>query len=160
MNASATVFVADIYERYFKADLGMRQTMRLLHVGTVVVGLLGMGTGIAMIGVKSVLDVWWELSGIFAAGMLGLFLLAVVSRQTRNHEALLATIIGVLVILWMTFSPNLPEGLAAFRNPLHKSMIIVVGTLTIFLLGLLLARLRRSRAGVAASAAELKQPVY
>ncbi|HET9502724.1 MAG TPA: sodium:solute symporter [Hymenobacter sp.] len=160
MNASATVFVADIYERYFKADLGMRQTMRLLHVGTVAVGLLGMGTGIAMIGVKSVLDVWWELSGIFAAGMLGLFLLAVVSRHTRNHEALLATIIGVLVILWMTFSPNLPAGLAAFRNPLHKSMIIVVGTLTIFLLGLLLARLRKRPAVAASPAAELKQTVY
>ncbi len=160
MNASATVFVADIYGRYFRPGLGMRQTMRLLHIGTVVVGLLGMGTGIAMIGVKSVLDVWWELSGIFAAGMLGLFLLAVVSRQTRNHEALLATLIGVLVILWMTFSPNLPASLAAFRNPLHKSMIIVVGTLTIFLLGLLLARLRR-RAGVVARAeTDLKQTVY
>ena len=160
MNASATVFVADIYERYFKPELGMQQTMRTLHIGTVVVGLLGMGTGIAMIGVKSVLDVWWELSGIFAAGMLGLFLLAVVSRQTRNHEALLATIIGVLVILWMTFSPNLPASLAMFRNPLHKSMIIVVGTLTIFLLGLLLTRFRQRRAGsLATAAAQLRQTV-
>jgi SSS family solute:Na+ symporter len=161
MNASATVFVADIYERYFQPGLGMRQTMRILHIGTVVVGLLGMGTGIAMIGVKSVLDVWWELSGIFAAGMLGLFLLAVVSRQTRNHEALLATIIGVLVILWMTFSPNLPASLAMFRNPLHKSMIIVVGTLTIFLLGLLLSRLRKRRNSAPAdTTAALKQTVY
>ncbi|KAA9339481.1 sodium/solute symporter [Hymenobacter busanensis] len=147
MNASATVFTADIYERYFhKAKLSGRQMLRALHLGTVVVGLLGMGTGIAMIGVKSVLDVWWELSGIFAAGMLGLFLLGVISRQTGNAEALTATAIGVLVILWMTFSSKLPEGLAAFRNPLHKSMIIVVGTLTIFLVGLLLARLRRNGA--------------
>jgi SSS family solute:Na+ symporter len=161
MNASATVFTADIYERYFRANLSGRQTMRLLHLGTVVVGLLGMGTGIAMIGVKSVLDVWWELSGIFAAGMLGLFLLAVVSRQTSNHEALTATMIGVIVILWMTFSPSLPASLATFRNPLHKSMIIVVGTLAIFLLGLLLTRLRRSRGGVAASpASQQKQTVY
>ena len=160
MNASATVFVADIYERYFKPGLGMRQTMRVLHIGTVVVGLMGMGTGIAMIGVKSVLDVWWELSGIFAAGMLGLFLLAVVSRQTRNHEALLATMIGVLVILWMTFSPNLPASLAMFRNPLHKSMIIVVGTLTIFLLGLLFTRFRQRRAAAPSAPAALKQTAY
>ncbi|RZK33470.1 MAG: sodium:solute symporter, partial [Hymenobacter sp.] len=161
MNASATVFTADIYERYFRPGLDMRKTLRVLHIGTVVVGLLGMGTGIAMIGVKSVLDVWWELSGIFAAGMLGLFLLAVVSRQTRNHEALLATMIGVLVILWMTFSPSLPASLAMFRNPLHKSMIIVVGTLTIFLLGLLLTRFRQRRAGAPATApAAFKQTVY
>ncbi|MCC3160380.1 sodium:solute symporter [Hymenobacter sp. 15J16-1T3B] len=145
MNASATVFTADIYQRYFKPDLDGRGMLRLLHLGTVVVGLAGMGVGIAMIGVKSVLDVWWELSGIFAAGMLGLFLLGVIGRQTRNAEALTATIIGVLVILWMTFSGKLPEELAAFRNPLHKSMIIVVGTLTIFLVGLLLSRLRRHK---------------
>lgn len=159
MNASATVFTADIYERHFKANLSGRQTMRALHLGTVVVGLLGMGTGIAMIGVKSVLDVWWELSGIFAAGMLGLFLLAVVSRQTRNHEALTATLIGVLVILWMTFSPRLPARFAGLRNPLHQSMIIVVGTLTIFLLGLLLARLRKNRAATAPPA-EIGQSVH
>jgi hypothetical protein len=45
-----------------------------------------------------------------------------------------------------------------FRNPLHKSMIIVVGTLTIFLLGLLFTRLRKRPAGaVAYSSTELKQ---
>ncbi|UOQ67959.1 sodium:solute symporter [Hymenobacter volaticus] len=159
MNASATVFTADIYERYFKPNLSGRQTMRMLHLGTVVVGLMGMGTGIAMIGVKSVLDVWWELSGIFAAGMLGLFLLAVISRQTRNHEALTATAIGVLVILWMTFSPSLPESFGPLRNPLHKSMIIVVGTLTIFLIGLLLSRLRKSPV-VASRPEEIELPVH
>jgi len=159
MNASATVFTADIYERYFHPRLSGRQTMRVLHVGTVVVGLLGMGTGIAMIGIKSVLDVWWELSGIFAAGMLGLFLLAVISRQTSNHEALTATIIGVLVILWMTFSASLPDALSALRSPLHKSMIIVVGTLTIFLLGLLLTKLRKSRTAPL-SVKEVEQSVH
>ncbi|UOR03572.1 sodium:solute symporter [Hymenobacter aerilatus] len=160
MNASATVFTADIYGRYFQPHLTGRQTLRLLHIGTVVTGLLGMGTGIAMIGVKSVLDVWWELSGIFAAGMLGLFLLGVISRQTGNHAALTATIIGVLVILWMTFSPNLPESLAAFRNPLHKSMIIVVGTLSIFLVGLLLGQVWPRKPTKAAVPTLKKEPVY
>jgi hypothetical protein len=39
-------------------------------------------------------------------------------------------------------------------------MIIVVGTLTIFLLGLLLARLRKRPAVAASPAAALKQTVY
>jgi SSS family solute:Na+ symporter len=160
MNASATVFTVDIYQRYFKPNLNVKQTMRSLHIGTVLVGLLGMGVGIAMIGVKSVLDVWWELSGIFAAGMLGLFLLGIISRQTRNAEALTATIIGVLVIVWLTLSPNLPESLAGLRNPLHKSMVIVVGTLTIFLLGLLLTRFRQSRAVPVVPEETLTQSVH
>ena len=120
----------------------------MLHLATVVFGLLGMGTGIAMIGVKSVLDVWWQLSGIFAAGMLGLFLLGIISRRSGNAEALTATIIGVLVILWMTFPHLMPPDMEAWRSPLHNNMIIVVGTLTIFLAGLLLTRLRRKPAPV------------
>lgn len=161
MNASATVFTVDIYQRYFRPNLSVKQTMRSLHIGTVLVGLAGMGVGIAMIGVKSVLDVWWQLSGIFAAGMLGLFLLGIISRQTRNAEALTATIIGVLVIVWLTLSPKLPEELAGLRNPLHQSMVIVVGTLTIFLLGLLLTRFRQSRATPAVASEEtLTQSVH
>jgi SSS family solute:Na+ symporter len=142
MNSSATVFTVDIYQRYFKPGITEKQNLTLLHIATVVFGLLGMGAGIAMIGVKSILDVWWELSGIFAAGMLGLFLLGIVSRQTKNHEALIATMIGIIVIIWMTFSPHLPEQYEFLRNPLNKNMIIVIGTLTIFLVGILLTKIK------------------
>ena len=69
-----------------------------------VFGLIGLSAGLAMIGAKSLLDTWWKLSGIFAGGMLGLFLLGLISRQAKNAAAITATIIGVLVILWMTFS--------------------------------------------------------
>jgi len=145
MNASATVFSVDIYKRYFRPEINERQNLSLLHIATVAFGLLGMIAGIAMIGVKSILDVWWELSGIFAAGMLGLFLLGIISRQTKNHEAITATIIGIAVIIWMTFSSLLPPEYEAFRNPLHKNMIIVTGTLTIFLTGLFLTKIKNRK---------------
>ncbi len=144
MNASATVFSVDIFKRYFKPGINDKQTLRLLHIATVVFGLLGMGTGIAMIGVKSILDVWWQLSGIFAAGMLGLFLLGIASRQSKNHEALLATMIGILVIVWMTFSGSIPAEYSFLRSPFHINMIIVIGTLTIFLAGIILTKLKRN----------------
>ncbi|MCE7068371.1 sodium:solute symporter [Dyadobacter sp. CY326] len=143
MNASATVFSVDIYQKYIKSNLAPKESLRLLYIATTVFGLLGMVTGIAMIGVKSVLDVWWMLSGIFAGGMLGLFLLGIISRATKNAEALTATLIGIVVIIWMTFSAQLPDEYAYLRNPLHQNMIMVVGTLSIFLSGVLLTRLKR-----------------
>jgi len=145
MNASATVFTVDIYKRYFRPQLSERGTLNVLLVGTIVFGLMGLAAGIAMIGVKSLLDIWWELSGIFAGGMLGLFLLGIISRRTKSHEAFTATMIGIVVILWMTFSSNLPEKYEFLRNPLNKNMIIVIGTLTIFLVGLLLTRSKRNK---------------
>jgi SSS family solute:Na+ symporter len=138
MNSSATVFSADIYKRYFKPEISDKQNLFVLHTGTVIFGLLGMGTGIAIIGVKSLLDTWWKLSGIFAGGVLGLFLLGIVSKTSKNTESLTATIIGGFVILWMTFSSLLPEKYSFLISPVHESMIIVIGTMTIFLVGMLL----------------------
>ncbi|MFT3935711.1 MAG: sodium:solute symporter [Chitinophagaceae bacterium] len=143
MNASATVFTADIVKRYFNKDLAAKNYLRVLYIVTVVFGLAGLFTGLAMIGSKSVLDIWWELSGIFAGGMLGLFLLGLISKRTRNAEALTAVLIGIVVILWMSFSDRLPAEYAFLRSPLHKNMVIVVGTLTIFLVGLLFTYARR-----------------
>lgn len=140
MNASATVFTEDIYKRYFNRQANDKQKMKVLYIGTVCFGLMGMGTGIAMIGAKSILDIWWELSGIFAAGMLGIFLLGIVSKRTGNHQALIAAIIGLLVIIWLSLSPMLNDSYAGLKNPFNKNLTIVIGTLSIFLVGTLLPK--------------------
>ncbi len=142
MNASATVFTVDIYQKFIKPDINDKQKLFLLHISTVVFGILGLCTGLAMIGAKSLLDIWWELSGIFAGGMLGLFLLGLISKQTKNMEALTAAIIGVIVILWMSLSDRIPMDYPFLKSTLHKNMIIVVGTLTIFFTGLMITNLK------------------
>jgi SSS family solute:Na+ symporter len=142
MNASATVFTFDIYKRYINDDGTDAQTLRVLFISTFVIGVLATITGISMIGVKSILDLWWQLSGIFAAGMLGLFLLGIVSRKVKNAAAAFAVIIGLLVIAWMTLPGIIPEKYAYLRSMMNINMVIVIGTLTIFLTGLVLTGLR------------------
>jgi SSS family solute:Na+ symporter len=139
MNASATVFTMDIYKKYFKPNVTDKQQLFSLHIATVVFGLIGLSAGLAMIGAKSLLDTWWKLSGIFAGGMLGLFLLGLISRKAKNAGAITATIIGVLVIVWMTFSDSISSEYSFVKSSLHSNMIIVVGTLTIFLVGIIVA---------------------
>jgi len=143
MNSSATVFSIDIYKRFFHPQMNEKQLMKLLYISTAVFGLMGMATGIMMIGIKSILDIWWQLSGIFSGGMLGLFLLGMISHRTGNTEAFIATAIGVTMILWMTFSASLPPEYGFLRNMLHSNMIVVIGTLSIFLSGLILTRFRK-----------------
>ena len=62
MNASATVFTMDIYKKYFKPGIDGKGELWVLHIATVVFGLIGLGTGLAMIGAKSLLDTWWPRS--------------------------------------------------------------------------------------------------
>lgn len=143
MNASATVFLKDIYQRYINRQMTQKQEMMVLYVATGAVGVFAIATGILMIGVKSILDIWWQLAGIFAGGMLGLFLLGMISRATGNAVAKVATFLGILVILWMTFSYLIPDEYSMFRNTLHVNMVIVIGTLTIFLSGVLLTGIKK-----------------
>jgi SSS family solute:Na+ symporter len=142
MNASATVFLKDIYQRYIDPNVSPRRQLRVLYVTTTIMGLAAIVVGILMIGVKSILDIWWQLAGIFAGGMLGLFLLGMVSRSTGNAVAKIATLIGIAVILWMTFSSFIPDAYAGWKSYLHVNMVIVVGTLAIFLSGILLTQIK------------------
>lgn len=140
LNSSATIVLSDIYKRFFRPQAGERESMRVLYLATLVTGALGTGVAVATIGAGSVLDVWWKLSGIFAGGMLGLFLLGFIARRAGNTAALTGVTVGTLVIAWMALSPtNLwPNAWKNCQSPLHNFLIPVVGTATIVLVGFLI----------------------
>jgi SSS family solute:Na+ symporter len=147
LNSSATLLLTDWYQRFFRPEAGERESMRVLHGASLVWGALGTGVALAMIGVKAALDAWWTLSGIFAGGMLGLFLLGLISRRAGNPAAVTAVLAGVLVILWMTLTPGSAAWPAELQSPFHSFMTVVVGTLVILLVGLGVSSLKR-RSGV------------
>ena len=115
--------------------------MRVLWAMSLLVGCAGIGMALAMMRIKSALDAWWQLASIFSGGMLGLFLLGIISRRAKNASAVTGVTAGVIVISWMTLS-TLWEVPAPWRNPLHAYLTIVVGTLTIFLVGLVVTSVR------------------
>lgn len=141
LNSSATLLVRDWHQRYFRPHATEGESMRALHIATVVWGVLGAGMALAMIEVKSALDAWWALSGIFSGGMLGLFLLGFVSRRAGNPAAIISVLLGVVVIIWMTLSQKGGALPGVLRLHIHAFLIPVFGTLAILLAGLLLSRI-------------------
>ncbi|MGC9352844.1 MAG: sodium:solute symporter [Mariniphaga sp.] len=137
LNSTATIILTDYYQRYINNNASEKQSMAVLYASSVVVGFLGVLIALALVGVESVLDAWWSLASIFSGGMLGLFLLAFLSRKVRRIDAIIGVIAGVLVIVWMSLSPLYftSENLLAFRSPFHSNLTIVIGTLVIFLVG-------------------------
>jgi SSS family solute:Na+ symporter len=123
--------------------------MKVLYSATLVFGVLGTFTALAMMRVKSALDAWWNLQGIFTGGMLGLFLLGLISRRARDPEAVLAVAVGILLILWMSLSVtgSWPSAWKGWANPLHPFLTIVIGTSSIVLVGVLAARFCARRRG-------------
>ncbi|MFK8114268.1 MAG: sodium:solute symporter [Rubripirellula sp.] len=145
LNSSATVILKDLYQRYVDPNVTERRSMLVLRLATIAVGAIGTIVAVALIGQKSILDSWWQLQGIFAGGMLGLFLLGIAAKRAQGGVALVAVMAGVLTIGWMTFFPVLDAQPAFLRNPLHANMTIVIGTLTIFLVGVVISRFTVAR---------------
>jgi SSS family solute:Na+ symporter len=143
VNSSATVILSDIYKRYFRKDAGEEESMRTLHVTTIVWGLAGTGVGLAMMNVRQALDAWWKWAAVFSGGMLGLFLLAAFSRRARNVPAIIGAVIGILIILWITVSQRV-----------NTFLSIVFGTSAIFLVGWLLSQFARGGPSPAAEPAD------
>ena len=108
LNCSATVLLLDFHKRYFKPDIGERASVVFLRLGTVVWGLLGTGAALLMIRAKSILDIWWQISGIFGGALLGLFLLAFMRIRLRLWQGLASIGVSIAVITWGTFARNLP----------------------------------------------------
>jgi SSS family solute:Na+ symporter len=104
-----------------------------------------------------------NLSGLLAGGILGLFLLALLSkRRVTSGMAATAVTLGVLVITWMTLSrikigerAIWPEAWAAWRSPWHEMTAGIVGTIVILGVGFGLALLRPHQHAASADDAPL-----
>ncbi len=143
LNSSATITLKDIFRRIGNGD-DEAAKMRILRGATVFWGVIGTSVAVVLTyDNRNILQIWWDLSGVFAGAMLGLFLLGIISRKAGNTAAVIGVVIGVASIFWMSFAKAawMPE---AFRFPLAGGMITVIGTLTIFLVGLIVGNLRSS----------------
>jgi SSS family solute:Na+ symporter len=135
LNNCATLVLCDLYRRYLRPRANDRESLRVLRLSTLVMGVASIAAALAMTRVRTALDAWWELAGIFSGGLFGLFLLGMVSRQAHRGAAIAGVVAAVLAIGWLTFSRNgsfLPDYL---RSPFHPLLTIVIGTLTVIVIG-------------------------
>ena len=142
LNGSATLTWCDLVKRFSRKEQDEASAMKVLHGATIFYGILGTCAALAMIRVESALDAWWKISSIFSGGILGLFLLGLIVHRATSVIAATAVTIGVLVIFWLSAAGQ--GWLPLYLKPaLHANLTIVVGTLTIFLVGLLVSSVRR-----------------
>lgn len=145
LNSSATLMILDWYQRYLRPKASEKEMMLGLYSATILWGLLGTSAALLLIRVTSALDAWWTLSGIFGGGMLGLFLLGMISRSAGNSAAATGTLLGIGIICWMTFSSKLAIVPTSLQSRFHAFLIPVAGTLTILLIGLLMTLFQKRK---------------
>ena len=130
-NSTSTVLLTD----YFKKKASEKQKLWFLYGSTLSICLISISIALVMIDVKNILDVWWKYASILSGGMLGLFFLGIFSNLKNNVHAIIGLLVGILAIVVLTlYTIIFPD-----REPLaHSYLTTVVGTVTIFLSGILL----------------------
>ena len=144
LNSSATVFYLDFYKKYNK-KITSPNGLHVLRWSTIVWGILGICFALFMIKAKSALDVWWQISGIFGGGILGLFLLAIYKVQVTKIQGILSVIFSILLIIWGTFLRNLPEPFTWFECTIDPIIIGATSTAGLVALALLFVLINREK---------------
>ncbi|WP_149275337.1 sodium:solute symporter family transporter [Pareuzebyella sediminis] len=136
LNSSATVLYLDYYKKYFRPNASEKSSIGFLRWTTVVWGLLGIVFSLLLINAQSALDIWWQISGIFGGGILGLFLLAIFNVNIKSWQGIVSVIFSVLIIIWGTFLRDLPtsyDWLECTIDPIIIGAIATVGLIVLAL---------------------------
>ncbi len=128
LNCSATVLLLDFYKRFIKSDISEKQSIAILRGSSLFWGILGILFALLMIRAQSALDVWWEISGIFGGGILGLFLLALFRARIKVWQGIVTIAISVGVITWGTFARDLPPSWSWFECSIDSILMGALGT--------------------------------
>ncbi|MBD0776766.1 sodium/solute symporter [Maribacter sp. ANRC-HE7] len=139
LNSSATVLYLDYYKKYFRPNASEKSSIGFLRWTTVIWGLLGIIFSLLLINAKSALDIWWQISGIFGGGILGLFLLAIFNVKIKPWQGITAVVFSILIIIWGTFLRDLSPQLDWLECTLDPIIIGAVATAGLIVLSLLFA---------------------
>lgn len=128
LNCSATVLWIDFIKDRFVKNASEKKQMNILKIGTWLWGILGTVFALWMIQAKSALDVWWQISGIFGGGILGLFIIALLRIKLSFLQGLIAIGISVVVIVWSTFARNISGSFNWLNCTIDPILSGVLGT--------------------------------
>jgi SSS family solute:Na+ symporter len=102
LNSLAAALTTDFLAR-FRPETPQATQMTFAKAVVVIAGVVGIGVGIYAARTEApLIDLILSFMGYFAGGLLGLFLLGMLTRRANGHGAFTGAIVGTLVVLMMT----------------------------------------------------------
>ena len=145
LNSSATVLYLDYYKRYFKPNASEKSSIRFLRWMTIIWGVLGIAFALLLINAESALDIWWQISGIFGGGILGLFLLAIFNVKIKAWQGIVSVFFSVLIIIWGTFLRDLSSKYGWLECAFDPIIVGAIATAGLILLALVFVAINKSK---------------
>ena len=139
LNSGSTVILEDYFKRFVSRKSDERRNLLFLRGANVAITAVSIAVAYAVMNATSILTVWWSMQSLLSGGLLGLFLLGFFAQRTTSVQAAIATALGTLALVWVTFGPKL---FPSCPFALHANLALVVGTVVIFFVGYMAGKLK------------------
>ncbi len=102
MNSVAAAFITDFYRR-FRPGAGELHYLRIARIVTVAAGTIAtiVAIVVARLEIQSLLDLFFEIMGLFGGSLAGLFILGIFTRKTNGRGALVGAGISAAVLYFV-----------------------------------------------------------
>jgi len=102
IHSLATIFTTDFYIR-FRKNATEKMQLRFARVSTALLGVVATIIALLLltIDIKSILDIFTEMTGLFIGAAAGLFLLGIFTRRTNSTGALIGAVLSSVILYFV-----------------------------------------------------------
>lgn len=135
LNSCSTVFTKDIFSKVSPKSTDKFQ-LKIGRSTVIIAGALSLSLAAWLVSRSGhILVIYYSTLSIFAGGILGLVLLALLSRKANITGATVGIIATILVVSWASLTKNGVIDLGPLNYNLHPYLIGLLSHITIFIVG-------------------------
>ena len=125
LNALATATVIDFYQRHVRSDAGDAHYIRVSKVATIAWGLFACIVALYASNQGSLIEVVNRYGSFFYGSLLGVFILAILTRRATARGAFWGLLAGMAAVLAVAF--GLPTIAFLWHNLIGAAVVVAVG---------------------------------
>jgi SSS family solute:Na+ symporter len=129
LNALATATIIDFYRRHFAREATDTHYLFVSKLATIGWGLFACFVAIYAANQGSLIEVVNRYGSFFYGSLLGVFMLAIISKRATSTGALVGLVSGMAVVLTVAFSPWTKDIAFLWHNLIGAVVVVVVGSL-------------------------------
>jgi len=128
LNSLATATIIDFYRRHFVKEATDQHYLRVSKLATIVWGLFACVVAMYAANQGSLIEVVNRYGSFFYGSLLGVFMLAILTRRATAAGAFWGLIAGMAVVLTVAFSPWTRDIAFLWHNVIGAVVVVIVGS--------------------------------
>ena len=127
LNSLATATIIDFYRRHFVKEASDRHYLTVSKLATIVWGLFACVVAVYSADQGSLIEVVNRYGSFFYGSLLGVFILAILTKRATARGAFWGMMAGMIVVLTVAFSPRTSGIAFLWHNLIGAVVVVVVG---------------------------------